>query len=414
MSILVFNSGSSSLKFQLFNEDATTPVSILQGTVRDLSAKANCEWVYAGKQESTSIVANDHDDAARHILDLLENGTIAAQSLLDGVTAIGHRIVHGGSAFSAPTLITDRTLLTLDVLSPLAPLHNPPALVVVQACRERLGDIPMVAVFDTAFFNGLPDYVRAYALPTVWTKRLQGIRRYGFHGLAHRSMYEHYLEISAADPASSRVITLQLGHGCSVAAIHGGRALETSMGFTPMEGLIMATRAGDIDIGAVLHLLEQGTVNMLELVDGLNNRAGLLGLSGISGNMQELLTLEKQGHAGASLAIEAFCHRARKYLGAYLAVLGGADAILFGGGIGEQAIEIRERICAGMEWCGLVLDKQANQVAIGVEACISKADSQLMAYVISVDEESLIAQDTQHCLRTKTVEGFNFSTSYQG
>lgn len=414
MSILVFNSGSSSLKFQLFKIDVDTPVSALQGAVRDLSAEANCEWVYAGKQESTSIVANDHDDATRHILDLLENGTIGGQSLLDGVTAIGHRIVHGGSAFSAPTLITDRTLLTLDVLSPLAPLHNPPALAVVQACRERVGDIPMVAVFDTTFFNGLPDYVRAYALPTVWTKRLQGIRRYGFHGLAHRYMYEHYIEISAADPASSRVITLQLGHGCSVAAIYGGRALETSMGFTPMEGLIMATRPGDVDIGAVLHLLEHGTVNMLELVDGLNNRAGLLGLSGVSGNMQELLTLEKQGHAGASLAIEAFCHRARKYLGAYLAVLGGADAIIFGGGIGEQASEIRERICTGMEWCGLVLDVDSNHVAVGVEACISTTESQPKAYVVPVDEESLIAQDTLNCLSTGTKQGFHFSISNEG
>ena len=398
MHILVFNSGSSSLKFQLFKEGANAPVSILQGTVRGLGDEATCEWIYDGKLEHTSISANDHDDAAGHVLDLLENRIDRGQSLLDGVAVIGHRIVHGGDAFSAPTLITEHTLSALDALSPLAPLHNPPALAVVRACRARLVDVPMVAVFDTAFFQRLPDFVRAYALPAEWTKQPQGIRRYGFHGLAHRYMSERYFSISGVDTASSRVITLQLGHGCSVAAIHAGRPLETSMGFTPMEGLIMATRPGDVDVGIVQHLLERGTVTVRELSDGLNYRAGLLGLSGVSADMQTLLTLEAQGHAGARLAVQAFCHRARKYLGAYLAVLGGADAIIFGGGIGEHAAEIRERICVGMEWCGLALDTQTNQETTGVEARISTTDSRLTAWVIPVDEESLIAQDTVNCL----------------
>ena len=399
MYTLVFNSGSSSLKFQLFRVDAKAPVSVLQGAVRGLGDKAICEWSYAGKWERLSIATGDHDAAARHVLELLENTADQAQSLLAGVTAIGHRIVHGGDAFSAPTLITDQVLSVLDALSPLAPLHNPPALAVIQTCREYLQDIPMVAVFDSAFFQTLPDYVRAYALPAEWTKQSQAMRRYGFHGLAHRDMAERYFAINATALTPSRVITVQLGQGCSVAAIRGGRALETSMGFTPLEGLIMATRPGDVDVGAMLHLLESGAVTLPELSDGLNHRSGLLGLSGVSGNMQELLALEAQGHTGARLAIEAFCHRARKYLGAYLAVLGGADAIIFGGGMGEQATAIRERICADMEWCGLILDTQANQVAIGVEACISTTDSQLQAYVIPVDEESLIAQDTQHCLK---------------
>jgi len=398
MRILVFNNGSSSLKFQIFEANATSPVSILRGAVRGFGDEATCEWRYGAEHKRIDVSIAGHDAAAQCVLDLLDDGIIdAGQSLLSSVTAIAHRIVHGGELFTEATLITERTLAALETLNPLAPLHNPPALAVVRTCRERLGDIPMVAVFDTAFFQGLPDYVCAYALPAEWTQSY-GIRRYGFHGLAHRYMMERYHSVSGVEPESSRVISLQLGHGCSVAALCGGRPMETSMGFTPLEGLIMATRPGDVDAGVVLNLIERGAVTVPELSDGLNHRAGLLGLSGISADMQTLLALEAQGHAGARLAVQAFCHRARKYLGAYLAVLGGADAIVFGGGIGERAADIRARICSGMEWCGLALDAQANQAALGVEARISRNDSRLTADVIPVDEEALIAQDTMAIL----------------
>lgn len=396
--ILVFNSGSSSLKFQLFGANGDTSASVLRGIVRDLGDDAICEWVYHGKRERTVLSANDHGVAAGHVLALLEQNTDADGALLDTVGAIGYRIVHGGNDFFEPTLLTDKTLAALDALSPLAPLHNPPALAVIRACREQLPDTPMVGVFDTAFFHALPDYVRAYALPAEWTAGTQPIRRYGFHGLAHRYMAERYAALYAANDTTSRVITLQLGHGCSVAAIREGRAIETSMGFTPLEGLIMATRPGDVDVGVVLHLLEHGGVSAEALTDGLNHRAGLLGLSGASADMQELLALEAQGHAGARLAVEAFCHRARKYIGACLAVLGGADVIVFGGGIGEHAPDIRARICAGMDWCGLQLDEQSNRSAVGKEACISTVDASIAAYVIPVDEEALIARDTLSCL----------------
>jgi len=400
MTILVFNSGSSSLKFQLFTqEDTNALASLLQGSVRGFGNEAICEWDYDGKREQTSITANDHNEAAQSVIKLLDDLTDEGKSLLRGVTAIGHRIVHGGDVFSAPVLITENNLSTLDSLSSLAPLHNPPALAVIQVCQEHLADVPMVAVFDTAFFKALPDYVRTYALPSEWTKPPHEIRRYGFHGLAHRYMSERYFSINNVDPGSSRIITLQLGHGCSVAAILEGCAMETSMGFTPLEGLIMATRPGDVDVGAVLHLLQSGVITVSELNDGLNHRAGLLGLSGVSADMQTLLTLEEQGHVGATLAIKAFCHRVRKYIGAYLAVLGGADAIIFGGGIGEQAATVRARICAGMQWCGLALDVESNESAIGVTARISPSDSQPAVWVIPVDEELLIAQDTLNCLK---------------
>ncbi|MCQ4321985.1 acetate/propionate family kinase [Stutzerimonas stutzeri] len=389
--ILVFNSGSSSVKFQLFAAGAGAPASTLRGAVRDLGDETICEWVYQGQRERTSISANDHGAAARRVLELLEQIIDAGQPLLEAVAAIGHRIVHDGERFFAPTLLTGDTLRALEDLSPLAPLHNPPVLAVIHACRTRLPDTPMVGVFDTAYFHGLPEHVQRYALPAEWAER-QAIRRYGFHGLAHRYMAERFSTIHAANDTSRRVITLQLGHGCSVAAIRNGQAIETSMGFTPLEGLVMATCPGNVDVG-IMYLLEHGSVTAGALNDGLNHHAGLLGLSGASADMQELLALEVQGHAGAHLAVEAFCQRARKYIGAYLAVLGGADAIVFGGGIGEHAPDICARICAGMDWCGLQLDTQANESALGHEARITTATSHLAAYVIPVDEEALIARD---------------------
>jgi acetate kinase len=253
-----------------------------------------------------------------------------------------------------------------------------------------------VAVFDTAFFHGLPEHARRYALPAEWGKT-QGLRRYGFHGTAHRYLYERYVELSGADASRSRVVTLQLGQGCSMAAVRGGAPLDTSMGMTPLEGLVMATRCGDVDPGLLLRLLTERRFTPEALHDALNHRAGLLGLSGASGDMKELLRLEAR-HAGAALAIEVFCHRARKYLGAYMAVLEGADAVVFGGGIGENAPAIRERICRGLQWCGLAIDPNANGAALGAEARISTASSPLAAYVIPVDEESIIARETRRTL----------------
>jgi acetate kinase len=234
-------------------------------------------------------------------------------------------------------------------------------------------------------------------LPGDW-EGAQELRRYGFHGIAHRYLYERYIELSAADALSRRVVTLQLGQGCSMAAVRGGAPLDTSMGMTPLEGLVMATRCGDVDPGLLLSLLTERGFTAQALHDALNHRAGLLGLSGASADMKELLRLES-GHAGAALAIEAFCHRARKYLGAYFAVLNGADAVVFGGGIGENASAIRERICLGMEWAGLTLDRDANRAAVGTEARISAGASRVEAYVIPVDEESIIARETSRALQ---------------
>lgn len=394
MFILIFNSGSSSLKWQLFEIKTGSDLAPrVSGTVTAFGERAHCAWLSDGQRGEVRESIGDHGDAALWVLRWLQG-----RGLLHELAAIGHRVVHGGDIFTDPVFIDATVVKAIEALSTLAPLHNPLALQVIRACEHFFKPaVPMTAVFDTAFFHDLPGHARRYALPNEWTRNY-GIRRYGFHGIAHRWLWRRYHEISGADATASRVITLQLGQGCSMAAIRGGVPMETSMGFTPLEGLIMATRCGDVDAGALLYLAERLGIESLR--EGLNQRAGLLGMSGVSADMRELTALESEGDAGAKLAIDAFCHRARKYLGAYLAVLGGADAIVFGGGIGEHAPVIRERICAGQEWCGLVVDEDANAGARGDgEACISSSSSKMAVYVIPVNEALLIARDAWDCLR---------------
>lgn len=384
MHILVFNSGSSSLKFRCYGANTTEELRLtIRGSVTHLGSNAQWLLQIGETQSRGQHTLLSHYDAARWVLKQLGLQRITFE-------AIGHRIVHGGSQYRDPTPLTPDVLDVLHEVTALAPLHNPPALDVIRACRERMEHVSMIGVFDTAFHADLPPAAREYALPSAWTQPL-AIRRYGFHGIAHQYMVERYLDLSGQAQSGSRIVTLQLGNGCSVCAARDGRSIETSMGFTPLEGLVMATRGGDIDPGALAQI-QKGGVSLQALERGLNEESGLLALSGVSGDMQTLLNLENQGHAGARLAIEAFCHRARKYLGAYLAVLGGADAVIFGGGIGEHAPAIRARICADMDWCGLRLDAAANAAAIGAEKRISVTNATVEAYVITVEEERLIAE----------------------
>ncbi|MFP5344380.1 MAG: acetate/propionate family kinase [Gammaproteobacteria bacterium] len=369
MRILVLNCGSATLKFQLFESNSAGLRSLAHGVIEA-----------GGNYAQATLNA------------FAQLSRVAGETWAEALTAAGHRIVHGGGRFVTPARITPQVLREIESLNALAPLHNPPALKVIRAARERLGgSVPMYAVFDTAFYHDLPDEAKHYALPAAWA-RDYSIRRYGFHGIAHRYLYERYAELTGKH--AGRVITLQLGQGCSMSALRNGKPVDTSMGFTPLEGLIMATRPGDVDPGALLHLLRAG-ISVDELDRGLNTRSGLLGLSGVSGDMRELLKLEAQGHAGAALAIGAFCRRARKYLGAYLALLGGTDAILFGGGIGEHAPQIRARILSGMAWCGIALDDAANDTVLGVERRIGAQNSATDIHVIPVNEELLIAREVR-------------------
>lgn len=395
MRILSINCGSSTLKFGVVDVDGTREPTIshrARGTVERIGGQATAILSAGGRTVESTSRATDHGEAFGIAVDLLERVTFA-----EGVEAIGHRVVHGGARLREPVFIDDDVISAIEAASELAPLHNRPSVTAISAARLRFGpEMPMVATFDTAFFAWLPDVAALYALPRQVSDRL-GIRRYGFHGLAHRYMVERYgaLRPEVHEP---RLITLQLGNGCSVAASTGGRAVDTSMGFTPLEGLIMGTRSGDIDPSLPLLLAAKEGLSPKDVDSLLNNDSGLLGISGRSSDMRDLLEAAKSGDAASDLAVRAFCYRARKYVGAYLAALGGGDAVLFGGGIGEHLPEIREHICEGLEWAGLKIATQLNVQAVGVEASIASPESTLEAYVIPVQEGAVIARDTYDCL----------------
>lgn len=405
MLVLVINSGSSSVKFRLVEviEEArggvTTRPALLQGAVKGIGGSASFEVRGQNAGHSTkTLEVRDHAQALRVLLDYL-SGSLAQ------IEAVGHRVVHGGDRYVQPTLITEQVEAGIDALSELAPLHNPSCLAGIRGARAVLGSaLPMVAVFDTAFHQTMPEVAKHYALPAELANRHR-IQRYGFHGIAHASLANGYAACTGNLLEQVRLITLQLGNGCSVAAIAQGRSVETSMGFTPLEGLVMGTRSGDVDPSIVNYLSEREKVEAAEVEQWLNERSGLLGLSGRSNDMQELLRLaEQEQDKRAQFAIELFCYRVRKYLGAYFVVLGGADAILFGGGIGENAPEIRDRVCRNMEWCGLKLNPDRNRAAVGLAAGsaakISTDDLRLAAYVVAADEETWIAKETVRCVRT--------------
>lgn len=304
-------------------------------------------------------------------------------------TAVAHRVVHGGTRFTGPALLDEAARAAIAALSELAPLHNPVALRWIDAARAACGaGVTHVAAFDTAFFASLPRLAAEYALPPDIGVDL-GVRRYGFHGLAHEAMSLRWRELEPHLPAGGRLITLQLGGGCSMAALERGLPRDTSMGFSPLEGLVMETRSGDIDPAVVPYLERRLSLSGEQVVERLNGRAGLAGLAGSPADPQALL---EDGSAQSRFAVELYCYRARKYLGAYLAVLGGCDGIAFGGGVGEHVPQVRSRILSGLEWAGIELDEAANGAARGSESCISAAGSRVSVRVIPVYEELLMVR----------------------
>ncbi|MFZ5524257.1 MAG: acetate/propionate family kinase [Pseudomonadota bacterium] len=361
MTILAVNTGSSSVRLALYADNAS-------------ALRLLAEHRYAGETQP--------EHALREFIGNKR------------VEAVAHRIVHGGTKLVSPCVIDADVEVEIGRLAALAPLHNPRALVWVRACRALFGNgTAQVAVFDTGFYATLPEVARNYALPQQLVQRF-GLRRYGFHGIAHQAMWRHWLHLrpKVASPGITKggcVISLQLGAGCSITAVADGVPQDTSMGFSPLEGLVMATRSGDIDPGVLLYLLREGRMTVDELDHLLNHESGLCGLSG-ENDMRKLLVSKDPA---AQLAIDLYCYRARKYIGAYLAVLGGVDAILFGGGVGEHAPEIRERILAGMEWAGIILDRERNRAAVGAEACISRDGSPVAVWSIPVDESQLMAEE---------------------
>ena len=393
MRILVFNCGSSSLKFEMLELDSARDQRgrVIGRGIFERVGSAQTEALLTaegGAVTRREIGSCDYPGAAGHVLEWLEQ--LTGQPDLE-VGATAHRVVHGGPHIFVPTLLDEPALRALDEAAAFAPLHNPPAIATIRAVREHLPGVPAIVIADTGFHRELPDYARTYALPRELTQR-HGIRRFGFHGIGHAWMTGRYAELTGSDPATLNLITLQLGAGCSATAIRGGKSVDTSMGQTPLEGLMMATRSGDLDPAIVSLLCARERITPDEVEAILNHGSGLLGVSAVSGDLRDVLAAADAGNPDALLAIEMFCYRVRKYIGQYLAVPGKTGAIIFGGGIGEHADRIRARICAGLEHLGVVCDDSRNRAANGRELKFSADESPIQLYVIPLDEELYMAR----------------------
>lgn len=363
MKILVLNCGSASVKYQLF--DLGQDRALGRGTIEDIAS---------------------YDTAVRRAIDDVVSDP-------DEIAGVGHRVVHGGDRFTQAVLFSDTVAREIENISHLAPLHNPLNLCGYRAARAALPECPHVAVFDTAFHQTIPPHAYIYGLPYDFYRRY-ALRRYGFHGTSHRYIAQRFAHLNGGAPEEFKLITCHLGNGCSVCAIDGGRSIDTSMGFTPLEGLIMGTRGGDIDAGALLHLMECEGMDVARARNVLNRESGLRGISGISHDMRQLLARAAAGDERARLAVEVFCYRARKYIGACFAALNGAHAVVFTGGIGENAGPVRARICESLDALGIRLDPERNAAAGGREMDISAAGAATRVWVIPTREELMIARET--------------------
>jgi acetate kinase len=408
MNILVINAGTSSLKWQVIaaasdGSHARSDIRLCRGQVERIGGEAIIS-AQDGRGARHMFTAPVRDTAAAldRVLRWLASDASGISEIRDwsDIHAVGHRVVHGGELFHDSVLITGDVLKGIEDCIDLAPLHNPNNLRGILAVREICGErMPQVAVFDTAFHASIPEHAYLYAVPYHLYRRHR-IRRYGFHGTSHRYVAYRYQTLRGLTPEHTNIVTLHLGNGCSATAIRGGCSIDTSMGMTPLEGLVMGTRSGDIDPAIVSLIAMKEGMSSHEVETLLNTQSGLLGVSGLTNDMKDLLEeLKEHEDRRVRLAIEIFCYRARKYIGALLACMGGADAVIFTGGIGENSPDIRRRICAGLQWAGLTLDEAQNDRTIGQEVCISSDNSRLAAFVIPTDEELLIARDTLRCVQ---------------
>jgi acetate kinase len=409
MNVLVLNCGSSSVKFQLIATDLeqisrNDDRRLARGMIERVGGESVINLQGGdGVPRRTTATLRDTRAAVDFIIRWAcseQSGIKEIQSVAD-IHAVGHRVVHGGERFTHSVLITDEVLRGIEDCIDLAPLHNPTNIKGIVAAREVFGaGLPQAAVFDTAFHQTLPERAYLYALPYQFYRRHR-VRRYGFHGTSHRYVAYRYRQLRNIPREETSVITLHLGNGCSAAAIRAGDSVDTSMGMTPLEGLVMGTRSGDIDPAIVDFISAKEGLTAQQVETMLNKQSGLIGISGLTNDMRELLDEARENDdRRARLAIEIFCYRARKYVGAYLAAMGGADAVVFTGGVGENSAEVRATICEGLEWMGLELDEARNAAHTGGrEGVITRDGSRLAAYVIPTDEELLIARDTVRCVR---------------
>lgn len=403
MNILVLNVGSSTLKFQLIDTDADAIAAnrdrkLARGQVERIGGEAILT-LRAGDREAqrTAATIRNPSAAIEYIIAWMtrDDSGVSIGSVGD-IHAVGHRVVHGGEKFSHSTKIDETVRRELEELIDLAPLHNPHNLRGISAVRAVLGPgVPQVAVFDTAFHHSLPEVSYLYAIPYQIYRRYR-VRRYGFHGTSHRYIAYRYRQLTRRTHEDTRIITLHLGNGASACAIIGGKSFDTSMGFTPLEGLVMGTRSGDVDPAIVDFIAAKEGLSLHEVEALLNKQSGLLGISGLTADMRELLAEDsEEADRRARLAIDIFAYRAKKYLGAYLAAMNGADAIVFSGGIGENAPKVRTRILAGLDWLGVIVDENLNAtLSDGREGRLDRDGSRVQLWVIPTDEELLIARDT--------------------
>ena len=395
MNILVINAGSSSLKYQLLNPETG-----------ELLAKGLCERIgidgkftykpqVAGKEvlDAVDVAMPTHSEAIQAVLDALvdsKNGVISSMAEID---AVGHRVVHGGEAFAGSVRITDEVMKALEDCIPLAPLHNPANITGINACTAVMGkDVPQVAVFDTAFHQTMPAKAYLYALPYTYYET-DKVRRYGFHGTSHKYVSGRAAAMLGKKPEELKLVSCHLGNGSSIAAVDGGKSVDTSMGFTPLAGLPMGTRSGDLDAGILQYLMNKYNMSIDDMLNVLNKKSGVEGLSGVSSDFRDLENAAAEGNERAQLAEEKFAYEVKKYVGAYAAAMGGVDAIIFTAGVGENDKGIRSMVCQGLEYMGVKLDAEANDVR-GKEIVISTPDSKVKVLLIPTNEELMIAMDT--------------------
>jgi len=400
MNALVLNCGSSTVKFQLIETDAeligrNADQCLAKGSIEKIGTSEALIRFQKGQDKPTVKVAEvlDHKSAITECLSLLSSGDAPFIGGTNRIGVVGHRVVHGGEKFSGSQLMTEAVVEDIRECIELAPLHNPHNLKGYQVCHQLLPEVPQVAVFDTAFHQSMPPCAYLYGLPYMLYRRHQ-IRRYGFHGTSHRFVAYRFRQLFNLPKDTTNLVTCHLGNGCSVCAIEGGRSVDTSMGFTPLEGLVMGSRCGDVDPAIVLHLMAKEDMSLHEVTTLLNKHSGLYGISGVSGDMRDLQQEAESGHARAQLAIDVFSYRVRKYIAAYCGVLGKVDGLIFTGGIGENSATIRARSCERLAFFGIDIDSEANAQISGMEGVISLPGSRVKICVIPTNEELLIARDS--------------------
>ncbi len=392
MKILVLNCGSSSIKYQLF--DMETKAVLAKGGIEKIGLEGSFLKLTLPDGEKVTLTKDipEHTTGVRFIFSVLTGEEYGVVKSIDEIDAVGHRMVHGGEKFSQSVLLNDEVMEAFVACNDLAPLHNPANIKGVNAVKDIAPNMPQVGVFDTAFHQTLPDYAYMYAVPYELYEKY-GVRRYGFHGTSHRYISKRVCEILGVNPEEQKIITCHIGNGGSIAAVKNGKCVDTTMGLTPLEGLMMGTRSGDIDPGAITFIMDKLQLDSKGLSDLLNKKSGVLGVSGVSSDMREVDAAEKEGNYRAKLANTMYYYRIKKYIGAYAAAMGGVDIIVFAGGVGENQIHCREAVLEGLEFLGIELDSERNKIR-GEEAVLSTDASKVKVVLVPTDEELMIASDT--------------------